>query len=362
MSPRPILIMAGGTGGHVYPALAIAQELTARSQPVVWLGARGGMEARVTASHDLTMDALDVSALRGRGALNWVIGPLKAMRAVWQALAIIRRRNPCVVLGMGGFVSGPGGLAAWLTRRPLIVHEQNAVAGLTNRLLARFARVVLCAFPGSFSASKKARVVGNPVRNDIASLPAPALRFANRNGPLRLLVLGGSLGAKSLNEQVPAMLASLAADQLPEVWHQCGERTEEACRAAYRTHGVQARISAFIDDMPDAYGWADLVICRAGALTLAELAAAGLAAVLVPYPYAVDDHQTANAQVLVDAGAAICIGDDLLSAETLREGLTTLGRNRESLQKRAEQALRAHNPQAVTDIADTCIAFAEVGS
>jgi UDP-N-acetylglucosamine--N-acetylmuramyl-(pentapeptide) pyrophosphoryl-undecaprenol N-acetylglucosamine transferase len=265
------------------------------------------------------------------------------------------RRRPAAVLGMGGFVSGPGGVAAWLTCRPLIIHEQNAVPGLTNRLLAGFARVVLQAFPGSFSSRIPARTVGNPVRRDIAALPPPAERLEGRSGPLRLLVLGGSQGARALNRLVPDALALLAPGQRPEVRHQAGERTLDVARDAYRAADVAAEISPFIDDMAGAYAWADLVICRAGALTVAEVAAAGLPAVFIPFPAAVDDHQTANASVLVEAGAALIVQERDLSAEILVDSIRELGRDRDRILVRAEKARAVASPRALETIADICL-------
>jgi UDP-N-acetylglucosamine--N-acetylmuramyl-(pentapeptide) pyrophosphoryl-undecaprenol N-acetylglucosamine transferase len=305
---RPVLIMAGGTGGHVFPALALARLLRARSREVIWLGTQRGLEARVVPAENFPIEWLSVGGLRGKGVATLLAAPWRLLRALWQALAIVRRHKPAVVVGMGGFVTGPGGLAAWLCRRPLLIHEQNAIAGFTNRCLAPLAREVLTAFPGAFGARQRTRLIGNPVREDIAALPAPAARMAGRCGAIRLLVVGGSLGAMRLNQTVPQAIASLAAaggNPLQfEIRHQAGEKHIDAARAAYAGAGVAGDVSAFIADMAQALGWADLVICRAGALTIAELSAAGAASVLVPYPHAVDDHQTHNAGFLVEAGAA----------------------------------------------------------
>ena len=315
----PVLIMAGGTGGHVYPALAVAKALVARRRPVVWLGTRAGIEARIVPGAGLPIEWIRIGGLRGKGALTWFAAPFRLARAIGEALVIVRRIRPAAVLGMGGFASGPGGFAAWLLRRPLVIHEQNAVAGLTNRLLAKFARVVLEAFPGSFSSLPGVVAVGNPVRPEIANLPAPSARAAARAGPLNLLVLGGSLGALALNRGVPAALAGLSAADRPVVRHQSGELTLDAARDAYRAAGVDATVMPFIEDMAEAYAWADVVVCRAGALTVAELAAAGLAALFVPFPHAVDDHQTANAASLVSAGAAVILPEADLTPRTLLE-------------------------------------------
>ncbi len=358
MTTRPILIMAGGTGGHIYPALAVAKVLCARSQPVVWLGATNGLESEVTDRHGLPFESIVVSGLRGSGLLRWLFGPFRVTRAVFNAAKIVRRRNPAAVLGMGGYASGPGGIAAWLLGRPLVIHEQNAVAGLTNRLLARFARVVLAAFPGSFAASRKLKLVGNPVRAEIEALAPPEARYQARSGRLRLLVLGGSLGAKSLNNCVPRALAEIPADERPQVMHQCGKATHAECLDNYEQAGVSADVLPFIDDMAAAYANADLVICRAGALTLAEIMAAGLPAVLVPYPHAVDDHQTANAAPLVRAGAAVTLRDDQLQPAALLAAVKELGVDREALTRRASAARALH--QAGTDkvIADICLELA----
>lgn len=355
MSRRPILIMAGGTGGHVYPALAVAKVLGARSQPVVWLGVEGGIEARVTREQQLPFEALNVRGLRGGGLGRWLIGPFRAALAVVSAAKIIRRRDPAAVLGMGGYASGPGGIAAWLLGRPLVIHEQNAVAGLTNRLLARFARVVLAAFPGSFSSMPKLRLIGNPVRAEIEAVMPPATRYAAREGqPLNLLVLGGSLGSRSLNRNVPEALARMPSAERPRVVHQCGTATLAECVAAYRSAEVEADIFEFIDDMAAAYANADLVVCRAGALTLAELMAVGLPAVLVPYPHAVDDHQTANAQSLVAADVAVLLSDSELAGDSLKAAMRALGTSRDTLMQRAIAARALHQSGRDSAIADVC--------
>jgi UDP-N-acetylglucosamine--N-acetylmuramyl-(pentapeptide) pyrophosphoryl-undecaprenol N-acetylglucosamine transferase len=355
MTSRPILIMAGGTGGHVYPALAVAQALIAQSRAVVWLGTRQGIEARVVPNAGIDIEWISVKGIRRKGVLSILIAPVQIARAVWQSLRVIRRRRPSAVLGMGGFASGPGGLAAWLSGLPLIVHEQNAVPGLTNKLLARLARVVLQAFPGSFS--RNAETVGNPVREDIAALPEPRARFAGRHGPARLLVLGGSQGALALNRSVPEALALLPESQRPSVRHQCGPRTLDAAESAYRQAGVDAQLLPFIDDMADAYAWADFVVCRSGALTVAELCAVGLPAVMVPYPAAVDDHQTANAQGLVEAGAGVILQERNLSAQSLADEIAALC-SRDVALERAEKARSLARPEALTTITAHCVAQA----
>ncbi|MGO9804024.1 MAG: undecaprenyldiphospho-muramoylpentapeptide beta-N-acetylglucosaminyltransferase [Steroidobacteraceae bacterium] len=353
----PVLIMAGGTGGHVFPALALARLLRARSLDVVWLGTERGLEARLIPAEGIPLERLSVSGLRGKGLLAWAAAPFRLTLALAQALRIMRRHRPLVVVGLGGFVSGPGGVAAWLTRRPLVIHEQNAVAGFTNRCLAHLARVVLEAFPDSFGREVHARVIGNPVRADISAVPPPSARFAGRAGPVRLLVFGGSQGAARLNTVVPFALARLAGRLTFAVRHQAGERWLEQARGSYARAGVHAEIEPFIADMAQAYAWADLVVCRAGALTVSELAAAGVAAVLVPFPGAVDDHQAYNAQFLVRAGAAALIADRELTAERLAAELERLASGREKLLAMAERARALAMPRAAEELADSCLAL-----
>ena len=356
---RPVLIMAGGTGGHVYPALAVARELQAQRVPVVWLGTRNGIEARVVPAEGLPIEWLSAAGLRGKGVLSLLRAPFMLLRSLWEALRIVRRHRPSVVIGLGGFVTGPGGLAAWLCRRPLLIHEQNAVAGFTNRCLAPLAREVLTAFPAAFRGSAKVRLIGNPVRADIASLPEPATRFAGRDGPIRLLVVGGSLGAQRLNEVMPQALARIRGEggaPSVAVRHQTGEKHLDVTRAAYAYAGVTADIMAFIGDMAEALAWADLVVCRAGALTIAELAAAGVGAVLVPYPHAVDDHQTHNAQFLVQAGAARCVADAALTPEQLVALLRELCTQRTMLLQMAQAARSVARPDAAEKLFEACLA------
>ena len=355
MSAGPILVMAGGTGGHVYPALAVARALEANARDVVWLGTHRGLESRIVPAAGIDIEWISVKGLRRKGFLAALIAPFQIGWALLQSLGVIARRRPAAVLGMGGFVSGPGGVAAWLTRRPLVIHEQNAAAGLTNRLLARLARVVLQAFPGSFNSSVDAETVGNPVRDDIAAITAPAERYAQRSGPLRLLVLGGSQGALALNRIVPAALQQLEADKRPVVRHQCGERTLDIARQAYADSDVAVELEPFIEDMAAAYDWADLVICRAGALTVAELCAAGLPALFVPYPAAVDDHQTANAGPMATAGAAIIVQESDLTATSLAEVLRDWLRSRDELAARAVKARALAAPDSLQRIASICL-------
>ncbi|MBS0421928.1 MAG: undecaprenyldiphospho-muramoylpentapeptide beta-N-acetylglucosaminyltransferase [Proteobacteria bacterium] len=358
---RPILIMAGGTGGHVFPALALARLLRARSYEVVWLGTQRGLEARVVPAERIQIEWLSVGGLRGKGVTTLLAAPFRLALALSQALRVMWRHRPLVVVGLGGFVTGPGGVAAWLTRRPLLIHEQNAIAGFTNRCLSHLAREVLVAFPGSFGAGVKARVIGNPVRQDISAIDPPAVRFADRTGAIRVLVIGGSLGATRLNAVVPRALARLKQlAQMPaiDVRHQAGERWIDAGRQSYASAGVRADVRPFIEDMAEAYAWADLVICRSGALTVSELAAAGVGAVLVPFPAAVDDHQTHNAQYLVKEGAAVLIADRDLTAERLADELQSLCAGRSKLLAMAERARQLATPQAAEDLAKSCLEMA----
>lgn len=358
MTGRPIMIMAGGTGGHVFPALAVAEVLRSRGVPVVWLGSEAGMEARLVPAHGFALETVAIRGLRGKGLVSWLGAPLRLLAAVHQARAILRRVRPGAVLGAGGFAAGPGGIAARLARIPLLVHEQNAVAGLTNRCLARFATQVFEAFPDSFGTGVRASCIGNPVRADIAALPPPEERFASREGRIRLLVLGGSQGAQRLNLLVPQALARIEPDCRPQVRHQAGERGLDATREAYAAAGVDAQVTAFIDDMASAYAWPDLALCRAGALTITELQAAGLAAVLVPFPAAVDDHQTRNAQVMVRLGAARLVQERDLTAQILSRLIGELAGDRARLLGMARAARASAITGAAERLADACMAAA----
>jgi UDP-N-acetylglucosamine--N-acetylmuramyl-(pentapeptide) pyrophosphoryl-undecaprenol N-acetylglucosamine transferase len=355
MTKAPILIMAGGTGGHVFPALAVARVLMERDRQVVWLGTHKGLENRLVPEAGIPLEYIRVSGLRRKGLLSWLLAPFKVAIALWDALRVVRNRRPSVVLGMGGFASGPGGLAAWILRRPLVIHEQNAAPGLTNRLLAGLAREVLQAFPGSFSSHIAARTIGNPVRQEIFSLPSPQDRLAGRTGPLRILVLGGSQGALALNQVVPAAIAMLPADAEVEIWHQSGAATLEAALDAYSEHQLTARVDSFIDDMNEAYAWADMVVCRSGALTVSELAAAGLGSVLVPYPSAVDDHQTLNAEFLVEAGAAVLIQQADLTPAALSKEIYRCASERQLVVERAVHAHSLARPLATEELANICL-------
>ena len=314
-----VLIVAGGTGGHVYPALAVASHLRERGARVSWLGTTRGLEVRVAPAAGFPFFPITVGGLRGKGLRTLAAAPLVVLRAVFQSLRVMRRVRPDAVLGMGGFAAGPGGLAAWLLRRPLLIHEQNAVPGLTNRLLAPLARVVMEAFPHSFRAGVGAVATGNPLREDFTGAARPAPRE-----PLRVLVVGGSLGAKALNEVVPEALARVAADHRLAVRHQSGPAHHESTAARYASLGLAAEVLPYVEDMAAAYRWADLAVCRAGAMTVAELAASALPAVLIPFPHAVDDHQTANARYLVEAGGALLMPQRDLTAAALAARITGL--------------------------------------
>lgn len=347
-----VIIMAGGTGGHVYPALAVARELAARGWQINWLGTPDSFEARVVPAHGFDLDTVDVHRLRGEGLLARLLAPLHLLQAMGQAWGVLRRRRPQVVIGMGGFVTAPGGIVSRLMRTPLLIHEQNAIPGLTNRWLARVATRVLEAFPGSFPASAAAETTGNPVRAEIAALPQPTPIDADR--PLHLLVVGGSQGAQALNETLPAALALIPEGERPRVRHQAGRGKVEGAQAAYRGLDVEAEVSEFLEDMADAYGWADLVVCRSGALTVSELMAAGRASVLVPFPYAVDDHQTVNARFLTDAGAARLMPQREMSAGQLAAVLRELLSDRATLHVMAQRAYGLAKRDAAHRVADVC--------
>jgi UDP-N-acetylglucosamine--N-acetylmuramyl-(pentapeptide) pyrophosphoryl-undecaprenol N-acetylglucosamine transferase len=359
MSGGPIMIMAGGTGGHVFPGLAVAAELKARQRDVVWLGTQRGLEARLVPQHGIEIEWITIAGVRGRGAAAWISAPFRIANAVLQALGALRRRRPAAVLGMGGFVAGPGGVAAWLTRAPLIIHEQNSIAGSTNRWLAPLAARVLEAFPGSFPARARAELVGNPVRRSLAPAEPPRSRLLGRKAARRrLLVIGGSQGARILNETVPRALAELPAAARPEVWHQAGRGLADA-RAAYAAARVDARVVEFIDDMSEAYQWTDLVVARAGALTVAELEMVGVGAILVPFAAAIDDHQTLNARHLERSGAARVICENELTPAHLARALADCLGNIDGLVASAEAA-HAQAKHAVAErIAEACVAAAE---
>lgn len=351
---RSILIMAGGTGGHIFPALAVADKLREKGWQVTWLGAPGSMEAELVPRHGYEMAAVRFSGLRGKGMLRKLLLPLNLMIALWQSAAALLRYRPDVVLGMGGYITFPGGLMAALLRCPLLIHEQNSIAGLSNRVLAHLADRVMTGFP---DVLPKGIWCGNPVRSTIADLASPEKRYAEREGALSLLVVGGSLGAQALNEAVPQAIAQLQEDNRPRVLHQTGRSHHAAVVALYEQLGVEAEIRPFIDDMAESYANADLVICRSGALTVAELAAAGVASLLIPFPFAVDDHQTHNARFLSDSGAAILLPQSELTAANLSGMLMEL--SREKLSKMAQKARSMAKVHAAERVARECMEMAE---
>lgn len=338
---KPTLLMAGGTGGHIFPALAVAKLLEEEGEKVVWLGSSNSMEAQRVPEAGIPFYELGISGLRGKGIKTLVLAPFKLAASLWQAIKILRQVKPRRVIGFGGFASGPGGLAAWLLGIPLYVHEQNALPGMTNKSLAFLARRVFTAFPQAFAGNKKVSCVGNPVRENLLHLPPPTERYAQRKGPLRILVVGGSLGAQILNTRLPEALSLLAKDKLPQVWHQTGKNHKETTQALYDNYpevAKQVEVARFIDDMAAAFSWADLVICRAGALTIAELAAVGVASALVPFPFAVDDHQTHNAHFLADKEAALLLSQPEFTADSLAQLLSVQLADRKYLASMAEKA------------------------
>lgn len=354
MAGRGVMIMAGGTGGHIFPGLAVADALKVKGIPVRWLGAEGGMETIQVPPAGIELDLVAITGLRGKGLMRWVKMPLMLLRAVWQARRILAVTQPGCAVSFGGYAAAPGGIAAWTKGIPVLVHEQNRIPGLTNRLLARIARKILQGFPGTFPASAHAVDSGNPVRREVADLPDPRSRFTGRSGAVRLLVTGGSQGARILNQTVPSALALLPGNIAIEVRHQAGAKRVDEALEMYAAANVDAHITPFIEDMAAAYAWADLVICRAGALTVAELAAAGLGSVLIPFALAVDDHQTRNAEYLADNGAAIILPQATLDAATLAATLEPLLCNRELLLSMARLARQLAMPDAADKVAQAC--------
>jgi len=345
----PVMILAGGTGGHIFPGLAVAAALQARGVPVIWLGAEGGMETHLVPARGIAMYTIAVKGLRGKGIATLLGAPLRVLAATRAAARILKKRAPRAVVSFGGYAAGPGGIAARLRGTPLIVHEQNRAPGMTNRVLACFARRVLTGFPQTFKRGDE-EVVGNPVRAEIAMLPSPTERFRQRNGALHILVLGGSQGARALNSAMPRALAGLRGTV--EVRHQCGEKLREQATRAYADAGIVASVEPFIADMAAAYAWADVVVCRAGALTLAEVCAAGVGSLLVPFPEAVDDHQTRNAEYLVERGAALLLPQGESLAEDLRIALGELGADPARRLAMAEAARALARPYAAERVAD----------
>ena len=350
-----ILIMAGGTGGHIFPGLAVAAEMRAAGWDVVWMGGRGGMEERLVPKHGYRTAWIRARAARGKGLVQKLLLPANLLYSFWESARHLRALKPSVVLGLGGYVAFPGGMMASLFNRPLALHEQNAIAGLSNRVLAQVSDKVMVAFPG---ALKGAEWTGNPVRAEIASIDPPEKRFAQRAGPLRILVVGGSLGAQALNEAMPRALAAM--NERPRVVHQAGEKHLDALKKHYADAGVQGELVAFIDDMARRYAEADLVICRAGAVTVAELSAGGMASILVPFPHAVDDHQTANARFLADGGAAVLIQQRDLTPQGLAQLIGSL--DRPKLLEMAKKARALGKPDAARIVAQRCMQLAEMSA
>ena len=350
MSKR-ILIMAGGTGGHIMPGLAVAQELMSQGHSVEWLGGvASSMEARLVPEHGVTFHSVEFGGVRGKGVVTKLMAPVRLLKAVAQARALIKQVQPAVVLGMGGYITVPGGLAAKSAGVPIVLHEQNSIAGLSNKVLAKIARTVLTGFPNVFANGKW---VGNPVKAAIANLPNPKVRFAEREGVLKIAVVGGSLGAQALNTLVPQALALLPVESRPTVTHQAGEKMIGDLQKNYAEAGVQASCVAFVQDMAALYRDVDVMVCRSGAMTVSELAAAGVASIMVPFPFAVDDHQTSNAKLLTDALAGVCIAQSQLTAQGLADELYAL--TREKLLRQAVQARTVAKPNATHDVAQACI-------
>ena len=346
---KTALVMAGGTGGHIFPGLAVAEALREQGWKVHWLGAPGSMEERLVPPQGFPLETIDFSGVRGKGLLTLALLPLRLLKAFAQAWAVVRRVRPDVVIGLGGYISFPGGMMATLAGKPLILHEQNSVAGMANKVLANVASRVFCAFPNALPG---AQWVGNPLRQAFLQQPPPAERFAGRSGPLRILVVGGSLGAKALNDTVPQALALIPPEQRPQVRHQSGAKQMQALQASYAAAGVQAELTPFIDDTASAYAQADLVICRAGASTVTELAAVGAAAIYVPFPHAVDDHQTTNARFVVDAGGGWVVQQTALSPEKLAHMIQNMQRS--TLLETAQKAKMMQKTEATAAVVAAC--------
>ncbi|MGJ8690261.1 MAG: undecaprenyldiphospho-muramoylpentapeptide beta-N-acetylglucosaminyltransferase [Gammaproteobacteria bacterium] len=353
-----VLIMAGGTGGHIFPALSIARTLQSQGYRTEWLGTARGLEVDVLSDTDIPLHLIEARGLRGKGLRSLITAPFMIVSAIFQALKVIRKVQPCCVLGMGGYVTGPGGVAAKLSGRKLLIHEQNAIAGFSNRLLSRIANAVMQAFPETFPASVQALTTGNPVRTEISALAAK--HYAESDSPLRILVIGGSLGAMVFNTLMPKVLNRFSSETRPQIWHQVGKNNIDAATQAYAQAGLSindaCRVEPFITDMAAAYEWADIVVCRAGALTVSEVAAAGIASILVPYPHAVDDHQTRNAESLSEQNAAVLIQQKDLSEDGLYELLAFHQGDRSELQTMAQQARKTARLDANELVAQQCIA------
>lgn len=355
MKKGNVLIMAGGTGGHVIPAISVARELMKKGYEVHWLGSIQGIENDLVPDAGYPLHRISVTGLRGNGILKLATAPLQMLKALWQAWKVFRQVKPTMCLGMGGFASGPGGILAVLTRTPLVIHEQNAYPGMTNKVLSRFSQYLLQAFEGTFKTHKKLHAVGNPVRSSIVNISEPQERLKDRNSGLNVLVVGGSLGAVAVNNAI-IQLSQDAEQQGISIWHQVGKRNYEDVKQGYEQAGVSSvKVSAFITDMAEAFTWADVIVCRSGALTVSEIMAAGVASILIPYPFAVDDHQTANGQFLVDAGAAVICPQETLSKEELLGKLVELKNNRSKLLDMSKAARTLAKPDAAKVVAHYCI-------
>ena len=356
---KPIIVMAGGTGGHVFPALAVAEYLRLKGETVIWFGTRAGIEARVVPAANFAVEWLNVQGLRGKGLTTLILAPFRLVRACWQAFVTLMRLRPKAVLGMGGFVSGPGGLMAWVLNIPLFLHEQNAVIGLTNRLLGRLAKKSYFAFPNASKQMPRGECIGNPVRSDLIDLPVPEIRLAGREkNPVNLLVIGGSLGAATLNRVIPEAISRIGVGERPVIKHQCGNAHVKVCEQQYMLAKVEAEVFGFIDNMREVYEWADLVVCRAGALTVTELTAVGIASVLVPYPFAVDNHQYHNARFLEQNQAARILPEDELNAATLALQLSYFQQNRKTLVEMSVRARSQSSTEATKQLAQGILAGA----
>ena len=355
MQHKNILIMAGGTGGHVYPAIAVAEHLKLKGFKLFWLGTNHGLEKKIVPNHGYPLFKISIVPIRGKGFLRLLSAPFLFIVSLFQALIIIVKIRPVVVLGMGGFVSGPGGIAAWLMHIPLLIHEQNSIAGLTNRLLAPFAFSIMTAFPKVFKKSNKVIVTGNPTREDIREIPEPEKRYVNRDSKLlKVLVLGGSLGAKKLNEIIPETLRDFDSNYIVRVKHQCGERHYASTQKKYKNYNICAEVFPFIEDLVSAYIWADIVICRAGASTISELTACGIASILIPFPFAVDGHQTKNAEYLTINGAAVLVEEEQLNTNQLKQILLIFFNTPELLIQMAIKARKLSTLDAADSVAKLC--------
>jgi UDP-N-acetylglucosamine--N-acetylmuramyl-(pentapeptide) pyrophosphoryl-undecaprenol N-acetylglucosamine transferase len=352
---KNILVMAGGTGGHIFPGIAVAEYLKLEGWHIHWLGNASGMEYRITKNKGYEFEEINFGGLRGKGLKTKLMLPINLLKAIYQSVLVLRRVKPKVLLGMGGYITFPAGLIGAVMGFPLVLHEQNSIAGLANRVLAKFSKRALCAFP---SALPNAEWVGNPLRAEVSAVISPAQRFATRTGNLNVLVVGGSLGATALNELVPKAIALIEPSKRPSITHQSGEKHVRVLEVNYLNAGVNATVVPFIENMAQAYSLADVVICRAGAMTVAELAACGVASLLVPFPFAVDDHQTSNAKFLAEAGAAVLIQQKDLQPENLSQWLSSL--NREELLKMSEKALLQAKPLATARVAEVCMEVSSI--